>query len=161
MKIKLMLSVAILAVILGCRREDVRDYTIEIPELTDANKAQVVEALAKYAGIKKDSFKWDMAAKTLTLKYDSMAIAKTNIRMAIEEKGLKVKNTSVKGNENEYNQHKVIASLVYWRGGVLRCASRLPLVYGPAWVFSLRQSERALCGDFRRACNCCKHRLRT
>ena len=97
MKIKLMLSAAVLAVILGCRREDVRDYTIEIPELTDANKAQVVEALAKYAGIKKDSFKWDMAAKTLTLKYDSMAIAKTNIRMAIEEKGLKVKNTSVKG----------------------------------------------------------------
>lgn len=97
MKIKLMLSAAILAVILGCRREDVRDYTIEIPELTDANKTQVVEALAKYAGIKKDSFKWDMAAKTLTLKYDSMAIAKTNIRMAIEEKGLKVKNTSVKG----------------------------------------------------------------
>lgn len=97
MKIKLMLSAAILAVILGCRREDVRDYTIEIPELTDANKAQVVEALAKYAGIKKDSFKWDMAAKTLTLKYDSMAIAKTNIRMAIEEKGLKVKNASVKG----------------------------------------------------------------
>lgn len=97
MKIKLILSAAILAVILGCRREDVRDYTIEIPELTDANKAQVVEALAKYAGIKKDSFKWDMAAKTLTLKYDSMAIAKTNIRMAIEEKGLKVKNTSVKG----------------------------------------------------------------
>lgn len=97
MKIKLMLSAAILAVILGCRREDVRDYTIEIPELTEANKAQVVEALAKYAGIKKDSFKWDMAAKTLTLKYDSMAIAKTNIRMAIEEKGLKVKNTSVKG----------------------------------------------------------------
>lgn len=97
MKIKLMLSAAILAVILGCRREDVRDYTIEIPELTDANKAQVVEALAKYAGIKKDSFKWDMAAKTLTLKYDSMAIAKTNIRMAIEEKGLKVKNTSLKG----------------------------------------------------------------
>lgn len=97
MKIKLMLSAAILAVILGCRREDVRDYTIEIPELTDANKAQVVEALAKYAGIKKDSFKWDMAAKTLTLKYDSMAIAKTNIRMAIEEKGLKVRNTSVKG----------------------------------------------------------------
>ena len=38
-----------------------------------------------------------MAAKTLTLKYDSMAIAKTNIRMAIEEKGLKVKNASVKG----------------------------------------------------------------
>lgn len=97
MKIKLMLSAAILAVVLGCRREDVRDYTIEIPELTDANKAQVAEALAKYAGIKKDSFKWDMAAKTLTLKYDSMAIAKTNIRMAIEEKGLKVKNTSVKG----------------------------------------------------------------
>lgn len=74
----------------GCRREDVREYTFSIPGLTEANKAQVVAALAKYNGVKKDSYSWDFAKKTLTLKYDSMQIARTNIRMAIEAKGVKV-----------------------------------------------------------------------
>ena len=74
----------------GCRREDVREMTVSIPGLTEANKAQVVEALAKYNGVQKDSYVWDMGAKTLTLKYDSMQIAQANIRYAIDEKGVKV-----------------------------------------------------------------------
>lgn len=74
----------------GCRREDVREFTVSIPGLTEANQAQVVEALSKYEGIKKDSYEWDFAAKTLSLRYDSMQIAKTNIRMAIADKGIKV-----------------------------------------------------------------------
>ena len=79
-----------LAVALGCRREDVRDFTVTIPDLTEANKPQVVEALAKYNGVLKDSYQWDFAKKTLTLRYDSMQIAKENIRQAIEAKKLKV-----------------------------------------------------------------------
>lgn len=74
----------------GCRREDVREFTVSIPGLTEANQAQVVDALSKYEGIKKDSYEWDFAAKTLRLRYDSMQIAKTNIRMAIADKGIKV-----------------------------------------------------------------------
>ena len=74
----------------GCRRADVREMTVSIPGLTEANKAQVVEALAKYNGVQKDSYVWDMGAKTLTLKYDSMQIAQANIRYAIDEKGVKV-----------------------------------------------------------------------
>ena len=74
----------------GCRREDVREMTVSIPGLTEANKAQVVEALAKYNGVQKDSYVWDMGRKTLTLKYDSMQIAQANIRYAIDEKGVKV-----------------------------------------------------------------------
>jgi len=74
----------------GCRREDVREYTFSIPGLTEANKAQVVAALAKYNGVKKDSYVWDLGKKTLTLKYDSMQVARTNIRMAIEAKGVQV-----------------------------------------------------------------------
>ena len=79
-----------LVTLAGCRREDVREFTVSIPGLTEANRAQVVEALSKYEGIKKDSYEWDFAAKTLRLRYDSMQIAKTNIRMAIADKGIKV-----------------------------------------------------------------------
>ena len=74
----------------GCRREDVRTFTVTMPELKEADKTQVVEALAKYNGIQKDSYAWDMSAKTLTLRYDSMQIAQANIRYAIDEKGVKV-----------------------------------------------------------------------
>ena len=74
----------------GCRREDIREMTVSMPDLTESNKAKVVEALAKYNGVRKDSYVWDMAAKTLTLRYDSMQIAQANIRYAIDEKGVKV-----------------------------------------------------------------------
>ena len=87
---KILVIVVLFALFAGCRREDVREFTVSIPDLTEANKAQVVEALAKYNGVRKDSYVWDMSAKTLTLSYDSMQIAKENIRQAIEAKKLKV-----------------------------------------------------------------------
>ena len=74
----------------GCRREDIREFTVEMPELKASDQSQVVAALAPYAGVQKDSFVWDFNAKTLKLKYDSMQIARTNIRMAIEQAGVKV-----------------------------------------------------------------------
>ena len=74
----------------GCRREDVREMTVVIPGLAESNKATVVAALSKYAGVQKHSYKWDMQAKTLTLRYDSMQIAQSNIRYAIDEKGIAV-----------------------------------------------------------------------
>ena len=74
----------------GCRRADVREMTVSLPELSEAEKPTVVQALAKYAGIEKDSYKWDFEKKTLTLRYDSMITAQTNIRMAIAAKGVKV-----------------------------------------------------------------------
>ena len=74
----------------ACRREDVREMTVTMPSLREADKPAVVAALAKYAGVRKDSFVWDMQAKTLTLRYDSMQVAQANIRYAIDEKGVKV-----------------------------------------------------------------------
>ena len=79
-----------LTALTGCRREDVREMTVSMPGLTEADKAKIVEALAKYNGVEKNSYKWDMNAKTLTLRYDSMQIAQANIRYAIDEKGVKV-----------------------------------------------------------------------
>ena len=74
----------------GCRRTDVMEMTVSMPGLVEADKEKVVEALSKYAGVEKDSYRWDMNAKTLTLRYDSMQIAQANIRYAIDEKGVKV-----------------------------------------------------------------------
>ena len=90
MKKSLMVVAVVVMTVVGCRREDVRDFTVSIPDLTEQNKAQVVEALAKYNGVQKDSYQWDFVKKTLTLRYDSMQIAKENIRQAIEAKKLKV-----------------------------------------------------------------------
>ena len=64
--------------------------TVTMPSLTEAQKETVVAALAKYSGVRKDSYVWDMQAKTLTLKYDSMQIAQANIRYAIDEQGVTV-----------------------------------------------------------------------
>ena len=85
-----LLIAACFALLAGCRREDIREMTVSMPGLTEADKPKVVEALAKYNGIRKDSYVWDMNAKTLTLKYDSMQIAQANVRYAIDEKGVKV-----------------------------------------------------------------------
>ena len=88
---KYLITVLILsAALLGCRREDIRSFTVSIPGLTEQNKTTVTAALSKYNGIDKTSYQWDMNAKTLTLKYDSMQIAQTNIRMAIADKGIEV-----------------------------------------------------------------------
>ena len=59
---------AALAALGGCRREDVREMTVLMPELKEADRAKVAESLAKYQGVLKDSYDWDMSAKTLTLK---------------------------------------------------------------------------------------------
>ena len=86
----LLLPFAVLLLFAGCRRTDVREMTVSMPGLVESDKAKVVEALSKYAGVEKDSYRWDMAAKTLTLRYDSMQVAQANIRYAIDEKGVKV-----------------------------------------------------------------------
>jgi len=75
----------------GCRREDIREMTVTMPGLKEADRATVEAVLQKYDGVNKRSYKWDMNAKTLTLSYDSMKIAQSNIRYAIDEKGVKVK----------------------------------------------------------------------
>ena len=89
MKNILILSALVLS-LAGCRRTDVREMTVEMQSLSAADKSKVVEALARFGGVKKDSYQWDANAKTLTLRYDSMQVAQANIRYAIDEKGVKV-----------------------------------------------------------------------
>jgi hypothetical protein len=92
LKMRNILFVAILGVLfLGCRREDIREFELVIDDLSQERKAQVQSALSRFAGIDESSYVFDFDKKTLFLKYDSMQLAKENIRQALEEKGLKVK----------------------------------------------------------------------
>ena len=86
----ILIFAALVLALAGCRREDVREMTVTMQSLTDADKAKVVEALARFNGVDKTSYQWNEGAKTLTLRYDSMQVAQANIRYAIDEKGVKV-----------------------------------------------------------------------
>jgi hypothetical protein len=85
MKATTVLIAVFLSFLCGCRREDIREYTFDVPYLRDeASKNAAISALSKYGGVDKSSYKFNFDKKTLTLKYDSMQIARTNIRMALE-----------------------------------------------------------------------------
>ena len=87
---KIAVLILLFAAVLGCRRSDIRELTVEMTRLEEADRPLIAKALSKYSGVKADSFKWDFDKKTLTLKYESMSIAATNIRMAIEQQGVEV-----------------------------------------------------------------------
>lgn len=91
MKYAMFAALVALTVLSGCRREDVREFTLTVPDLCASNRTQIAEALGKYNGIVKGSLKWNFDEKTISLKYDSMQIAKENIRQAIEDKNIKIK----------------------------------------------------------------------
>lgn len=101
MKNLLIFSALLILVLTGCRREDIRELVVEIPSLTESHQTTVREAFVirdqhdprrshVYDGIDPNSFVFDFEKKTVTIKYDSMKIAHTNIRMLIEKAGLSV-----------------------------------------------------------------------
>ena len=85
-KIFLVALVAVFA-LAGCRRTDVREFAVEVPGLTAGDVPAVVTELAKYAGVDRASIHFDAAAHRLTLRYDSMQLAKKNIEMSIASLG--------------------------------------------------------------------------
>ena len=85
----IILSIALCAMA-GCRREDIREVTLDVPGLNATNEVAIVDALGRYEGVDRRTIRFDQAKKTVTLKYDSMKVAHTNLRMSIEEKGIAV-----------------------------------------------------------------------
>lgn len=92
----------------GCRRTDFREHEFTIPGMIAANTNEIRNAIAPYCGddgIIMDSLKFNLEKKTLSLKFDSMKVAQTNIRMAIKDCGIDVsfpqKKSAVAGYLNE------------------------------------------------------------
>ena len=78
---------AALAAASGCRRTDVRDFEVSVPGATAEDEATLRAALAPYVGVKEGSVEFDPARRILSLRYDSMQLAKKNIEMAIAKAG--------------------------------------------------------------------------
>ena len=77
-------AAAMLALAGGCRREDVRTFVMEVDSLSASNAPAITAALSKYGGVRKGTVAFDYEMKTVSLEYDSMQVAKANLRMAIE-----------------------------------------------------------------------------
>ena len=71
----------------GCRRTDMREFEVDIPSLTAETEPAIRQSLSVFAGVEKTSLRFDSQAKKLTLRYDSMQLAKKNIEMAIAKAG--------------------------------------------------------------------------
>ena len=87
--VRMVAAVAAAAVCLavGCRRTDVREFEVNIPSLTAEAEPAIRQSLSSFAGVEKASLRFDHQAKKLTLRYDSMQLAKKNIEMAIAKAG--------------------------------------------------------------------------
>ena len=72
----------------GCRVSDIREMTVALPGLAgEADQAKITQAIESLPGIQKESLRFDLQAKTLTLRYDSMQVAHKNVEIAIAEAG--------------------------------------------------------------------------
>jgi hypothetical protein len=58
--------------------------------MTPADRVLIEGAISRYGGIDKTSYVYDAEARTLTLRYDSMQLAKKNIEIAIARAGFAV-----------------------------------------------------------------------
>ena len=86
-RVAMMIALAVCICAIGCRRTDVRDFEVSIPALSAENEAAIRQSLSGFGGVDKASIKFDRSAKKLTLRYDSMQLAKKNIEMAIAKAG--------------------------------------------------------------------------
>lgn len=92
MSVKLLMVLLSAALLIGgCRREDIREMTVDFQRLAETDQSVITKILERYDGIDVDSFRWDIEKKTLSLRYDSMKLAQANVRYAIDEKGIPVK----------------------------------------------------------------------
>ena len=83
----IVLAAAVCAAAAGCRRTDVREFSISIPGLGEADRGRVTEALCRYEGTLRDSIAFDFAAGEVKCRYDSMKVAKKNLEMELAAAG--------------------------------------------------------------------------
>ena len=86
---KTMMGIALaLLALAGCRREDVREFAVGVPALPPSNTNAIHNALAGCVGVDVGSLKFDFETRRVTVRYDSMQTAKTNILVAFAKIGL-------------------------------------------------------------------------
>lgn len=86
--LKCFLWIMLAVVAAGCRRQDVRDYVIDVPGLKNAACVEVVRtALQKTAGVKNETVVFDLKRRRVRLEYESLQLSVKNIEHAIAKAG--------------------------------------------------------------------------
>lgn len=84
----LWINLLCLALFAGCRLSDERVTVIKTPGVRNENCAKIVsKALEPLRGIKSEELSFDYNAGTVTVRYDSMQLARKNIELAIAGAG--------------------------------------------------------------------------
>lgn len=88
MDIKISIFVLLIALVAlsGCRREDVKEFSQKIPNLDREKMELITKTLSEQTGVLASELKGKIEEGIITIKYDSMSLAKENIRQAIEGK---------------------------------------------------------------------------
>lgn len=85
-KISIFVLLITLVALGGCRREDIKEFTQKIPNLDQERVELIKKTLNEQTGILVNELKAKIEEGVITIKYDSMSLAKENIRQAIEGK---------------------------------------------------------------------------
>ncbi|MDD2601317.1 MAG: heavy-metal-associated domain-containing protein [Kiritimatiellae bacterium] len=86
-KIAVILILAVMT-LCGCRIQDQRELVVKVPQMkTEDDAAKVRTSLLPLRGVDLEHARFDLAAQTVTLSFDSMVIAHKNIEIAIAEAG--------------------------------------------------------------------------
>lgn len=91
---QILVIVSVVFALVGCRRTDVRSFAVLVPQATEADVPALVAALDKFGGVEKSTIKFDATTHRLTMRYDSMQLAKKNIEMAIAAIGFKANDVT-------------------------------------------------------------------
>ena len=92
MKIPLLMTVICAAMFLvSCRQHDYREITLEIPEMRNEACARVISGgLSRAPGLKRESVKFDVPNRSITITYDSLLAADKNIEFLVVKTGFSV-----------------------------------------------------------------------
>ena len=90
-------TLALLAALSACRREDVRTAYIHVPEMKDTVVVNAIRAeLAKVPGVQADKMDVDMTARTIRVPYDSIQLSLKNIEFVVAESGYSANDVPAK-----------------------------------------------------------------
>lgn len=89
MKKKLIFAMGLVAVLMvSCRQQDLRDLTLNIPEMTNEARINIiVQALNRAPGIQRESVAIDLQKRTIKLRYDSLLTANKNFEFLVVKAG--------------------------------------------------------------------------
>jgi hypothetical protein len=86
-------TISIIAIVMaclcgaGCRQHDYRTLEIEVPGLKNAQCEQLIRRALRHKGIVQEEVQIDLAARRVTVVYDSLFMANKNIEFFIAKLG--------------------------------------------------------------------------